>query len=139
MAYDHVDKWGNVTSKVFVNAMEKEEQDVRQVLILPSNELDPLAVQDPLAEPDLQTLKAVPISGSFPPMFIMQNDIDNFKAANNGVTSFQIMTEMLKSDAPLENQWFDCHSIMPKVEIIINMCALWCRYSAVLVLMLIYF
>jgi hypothetical protein len=71
---------------------------LRQVLILPTEELDGEG------QPELQTLKAVPISSSFPPMFIMQKNIDEFKAANKGVTSLKITTTTVNSEAPLGNQ-----------------------------------
>jgi hypothetical protein len=99
LAYDQVDTEGNITSKVFVSALGKDEsQDLRQVLILPTEELQGEG------QPELQTLKAVPISSSFPPMFIMQKNIDEFKTANKGVTSLKITTTTVNSEVPLGNQ-----------------------------------
>lgn len=88
-----MDAEGNIISNVFVKPAEKDEsQTLSQVLILPREE----------RQPELQTLKAVAITSNFPPMFIMQNDIDQFKAANKDVTSLQI--KIASSEAPLENQ-----------------------------------
>lgn len=105
LAYDQVDKQGNITSKIFVDAVEKddERQELRQVLVLPNE------VQDGKEQPEpvLQTLKAVPISSDFPPMFILQEHIDSFKAANAGVTSFKITANVVNSEAtevPLESK-----------------------------------
>jgi hypothetical protein len=83
MAYDHVDRDGNVISKVFIN--QQDQKAMPQVATLPA--------QAGVEEPNIQTLQAVPITITFPPMFVLKSSIDHFQACNQEVACLTILTQ----------------------------------------------
>ncbi|XP_059487415.1 histone H4 transcription factor-like [Neocloeon triangulifer] len=84
IAYDQVDEEGNVTSKVLVGAQPMSYMP--QVLTLPNE-------QEGAFKPELATLKAVPITNNYPPMFIFQSSLDALQSNNGSANAFEIITQ----------------------------------------------